>query len=92
MGKLGRKICCNFDKDVKCLHLVGGNKMCFFDETTEEQLEMAEFQLGVCPLLPTAMRDYFLAYMKKECNFNRQNLQELTLERESCFLLNFESS
>lgn len=66
MGKLGRKICCNFNKEVKCILLVDGNKLCIFDETTEEQHEKGDVQMGICPLLPKSEREGFLAAMKEE--------------------------
>ncbi len=66
MGKLGRKICCNYDKNVKCILLVKGKKACVFEETTEEQREKGERQLGICALVPQAEREIFLAEIKKE--------------------------
>jgi len=66
MGKLGRKIYCEFDKNVKCILLIKGHKRCVFDETTEEQRERGERQLGVCALLPHSEREHFLAAMKKQ--------------------------
>ena len=65
LGKLGRKICCDFNKDVKCILLVKGHKGCVFEETTSEQQEKGEKQLGVCALLPQTERELFLAEMKK---------------------------
>jgi hypothetical protein len=66
MPKLGRKICCNYRKDVKCILLVKGHKSCIFEETTEKQQEAGERQLGVCALLPQTERDEVLAAIKKE--------------------------
>jgi len=66
MPKLGRKICCNFNKNVKCILLVKGHKQCVFDETTPQQQEVGEQQLGVCALLPPAERDDILTQIKKE--------------------------
>ncbi len=66
MGKLGRKVCCEFDKNVKCILLIQGHKRCVFEETSEEQRERGERQLGVCGLLPQSEREGFLAAMKKE--------------------------
>ena len=66
MGKLGRKICCNFNKDVKCILLVDGIKLCVYDETTEEQHEKGDFQIGICPLLPQSEREGLLTTMKEE--------------------------
>jgi hypothetical protein len=66
VGKLGRKICCNFDKDVKCILLIKGHKRCMFEETSKEQHERGERQLGVCALLPQSERDNILAAIKKE--------------------------
>ena len=66
MGKFGRKTCCNFDKAVKCILLVEGHKGCVFEETTKEQHERGEMQLGFCALLPKSERDGILAEMKKE--------------------------
>jgi hypothetical protein len=66
LGKLGRKICCNFNKEVKCILLVDGNKLCIFDENTEEQNEKGDAQLVICPLLPELEREELLAAMKEE--------------------------
>jgi hypothetical protein len=66
VGKFGRKVCCNYDANVKCILLVKGHKRCIFEETTEKQRERGERQLGVCALLPQKERDGFLAAMKKE--------------------------
>ena len=66
MGKLGRKVYCEFDRNVKCILLIKGHKQCVFDETTEKQHEMGERQLGVCALLPQSERESFLAALKKE--------------------------
>jgi len=66
LGKLGRKIYCDFDKDVKCILLVKGHKGCVFEETSEEQQKRGEQQLGVCALLPQSERDHILAEIKKE--------------------------
>lgn len=66
MGKLGRKVRCNYDKNVKCILLIKGHKRCIFEETTKQQHERGEQQLGVCALLPESERAAFLASMKKE--------------------------
>ena len=66
MGKLGRKICCDFDKDVKCILLTKGYKRCIFEETSREQHQKGEKQLGVCALLPQSERENILAAIKKE--------------------------
>jgi hypothetical protein len=52
---------------------VNGNKLCFVDETTEEQHEKGDMQLGICPLLPEVEREGFLASMKEQgfTNFGR---------------------
>ena len=66
MGKLGRKICCDFDKEVKCILLTKGHKRCIFEETSKEQHQKGEQQLGVCALLPQSERDNILVAIKKE--------------------------
>jgi hypothetical protein len=66
LGKLGRKIGCEFDKDAKCILLVDGNKLCVFDETTEEQEEEGDIQFGFRPLFPESEREGLLASMKEE--------------------------
>lgn len=48
VGKLGRKIYCDFNNDVKCILLIKGHKRCVFEETNEKQRERGEQQLGVC--------------------------------------------
>ena len=66
MGKFGRKICCDFNRDVKCIILIKGRKRCIFEETTEDQNKRGEQQLGVCALLPQSEREKVLAQIKKE--------------------------
>jgi hypothetical protein len=67
LGKLGRKICCNFDKNAKCILLVEGNKLCVFDETTEQQFfEDGNIQFGFCPLLPDSERNLLADCLKEE--------------------------
>jgi hypothetical protein len=66
LSKFGRKVCCNFNTNVKCIILADGNKLCVFDETTEKQEERGDFQLGMCPLLPESERNGFMDEMKKE--------------------------
>ena len=66
VGNLGRKICCNFDKNVKCILLIKGHKRCVFEETSEKQHGRGELQLGVCALLPQSEREEFLTAMKKK--------------------------
>jgi hypothetical protein len=65
LGKLGRKVYCNYDKNVKCILLVNGNKRCVFEETTDKQQERGEIQLGVCALLPESEREKVLIAVKK---------------------------
>ncbi len=66
MAKLGRKIKCEYNKDVKCILLVNGNKLCVFDETSEEQIEQGEAQFGFCPLLPKSEREGLESFLKQE--------------------------
>lgn len=67
LGKLGRKICCKFKKDARCISIVNGKKLCYFDETTEEQFyERHEMQFVFCPLFPEAEKIEFMASMKEE--------------------------
>jgi hypothetical protein len=46
--------------------LVNGNKMCLFDETSEEQKESGDLQFGLCPLLPEHERKGMIEAMKEE--------------------------
>jgi hypothetical protein len=46
--------------------LVDGNKLCVFDETTEEQEKRGDFQIGMCLLLPESEREDFMDAMKGE--------------------------
>jgi hypothetical protein len=48
VGKLGRKVCCNFDKDVKCILIVKGQKGCVFEETTEEHSTASMLTFVLC--------------------------------------------
>ena len=67
MGKLGRKIRCEFNNDIQCFLLVDGYKLCLFDETTEEQFcEKHEVQFWFCPLLPESEKAQFLAFLEEE--------------------------
>ena len=66
MGKLGRKIRCNYNPNVKCILIVKGQKQCVFEETTKKQLEKGEQQLGVCALLPESERNNILTQIKNE--------------------------
>jgi hypothetical protein len=66
LGKLGRKVCCNFNRNVKCLLLVKGHKSCVFEETTAEQRSRGEVQFGFCVWLPLSEREAVLAEMKKK--------------------------
>jgi hypothetical protein len=66
LGRLGRKVSCNYNKDIKCLLLFNGKKRCIFEETTDKQGENGRVQVGVCALLPQSERERFLAAMKKE--------------------------
>lgn len=59
MSKLSHKICCSFNKDVKCILLVKRHNQCVFEETTEKQQERGEQQLGACALLPESEREAF---------------------------------
>jgi hypothetical protein len=66
-SKLGRKIRCNFKKDVRCISLVNGKKFCYLDETTEERFyEKHEMQFAFCPLFPEVEKMAFMAALKKE--------------------------
>ena len=66
VGKLGRNIRCNFNKNVKCILLVRSHKQCVFEETSEKQKVRGEQQLGICALLPQTERDNILERIKKE--------------------------
>jgi hypothetical protein len=66
MGKFGRKVCCDFHGNVKCILLVDGNKFCIFDETSEEQAETGYIQFGMCPLLPKLEREELIDALKAE--------------------------
>ena len=66
MGKLGRKVYCNFDKKVKCILLIKGYKRCVFEETTKEQNVKGERQVGICALLPQSERESLVEAMKKK--------------------------
>lgn len=76
MGKFGRKICCDFHGDIKCVLLVDGNKFCIFEETSEEQYENGDIQFGICPLLPQSEKEGLLALMKKEGFFNIRTFRD----------------
>jgi hypothetical protein len=66
MGKFGRKVCCIFNGNIRCRLLVDGNKLCVFDETSEEQAETGYIQFGMCPLLPKSERKTVMDAMKAE--------------------------
>ncbi len=70
MSKLGRKISCKFKSDVRCIMLVNGKKLCFFDETSDEQFyERHEMQFVFCPLFPEVEKVEFMTSLK-EGGFN----------------------
>jgi hypothetical protein len=66
LAKLGRKICCEFNKETKCILLVNGKKLCVFDETEHEQHDRGSFQLGVCPILPESEKEALMEAIKEE--------------------------
>lgn len=69
MPKLGRKFCCKFKCNVKCLSLVSGygQRFCFFDVTTEKQYyEKHELEHVFCPLLPESEKIKFYATLKEQ--------------------------
>jgi hypothetical protein len=65
-GKFGRKVCCDFHGNMKCILLVDGNKFCIFDETSEEQAETGYIQFCICSLLPKSERNALIDTMKAE--------------------------
>lgn len=66
LPKLGRKVCCLYRKDVRCIGLLNGEHMCVVDESTEEQFcEKREMQFGFCPLLPEVNRVGFMDVLNK---------------------------
>ena len=75
VGKLGRKVSCVYNKDVKCIVLVNGKKRCIFEETTDEQRENGKVQVGVCALLPQSERERFIVAMEKEGYKNPKSWQ-----------------
>jgi hypothetical protein len=67
LGKLGRKVCCRFKQNTQCIGLINGKKLCFMDETTEEQFyEKHEMQYAFCPLFPEVEKVEFMAALKKD--------------------------
>jgi hypothetical protein len=66
LGKLGRKVYCDYNKNVKCILLIKGRKRCIFDETTKRQHEKGEVQVGICALLPESERAAFLTSIKEK--------------------------
>jgi hypothetical protein len=76
MGKFGRKVCCDYNGNIKCILLVDGNKLCVFEETSEEQYENGDLQFGICPLLPQLEKESLLASMKKEGFFNIRTFRD----------------
>jgi hypothetical protein len=66
-GKLGRKICCKFKKDVRCIGWVNGKKLCYLEETSEEQFyEKHELQFAFCPLFPETELVALMATLKED--------------------------
>ncbi|MCW4024823.1 MAG: hypothetical protein NWF01_07305 [Candidatus Bathyarchaeota archaeon] len=66
MGKFGRKVCCDYNQNIKCILLSKGKKHCIFKETTPTQEQNGQVQLGVCALLPEKEREGLIAALKKE--------------------------
>jgi hypothetical protein len=74
LAKLGRKVCCKFKQDVQCIGLTNGKKLCFMEETTEEQFyEKHEMQLAFCSFFPEVEKVAFMAALKRDgfSNFRR---------------------
>jgi hypothetical protein len=66
MGKFGRKVCCDYNQNIKCILLSNDKKHCIFKETTPKQEQEGQVQLGMCALLPEKERQAILEALKEE--------------------------
>ena len=66
MPKLGRKLCCDFKRDVGCICLIRGKKVCIIDVTTDVQFyQKHEMEHVFCPLFPESEKVVFMSSLKE---------------------------
>ena len=65
MPKLGRNICCIYRKDVRCVRPLHALQRCFFIGNHARAGERCNFDVGVCSLVPEAIKAQFLADLEK---------------------------
>ncbi len=65
MSKLGRKICCIYRKDARCVRPFQDFQRCFFIGNHVRAGEQCDFDVGVCLLVPEAIKAQYLAILEK---------------------------
>lgn len=66
MGKLGRKISCNYKRDMRCAGLTDGKKLCYLIMDDEERYnEKHEIEFVFCPFFPESEKIVFMVAMKQ---------------------------
>ncbi len=67
LGKLGRKISCNYMKDMRCAGLTHGKKLCYLINYDEERYnEKHEFEIVFCSFLPESEMTALMSVMKEK--------------------------
>lgn len=67
LGKLGRKISCNYKRDVRCAGLTHDKKLCYLINYDEERYnEKHEFEIVFCSFLPESEKVAFIAAMNEQ--------------------------
>lgn len=65
MAKLGRNICCLHRKNVQCVRPFRAFQHCFFFGNHVRVGERCNFDVGVCPFVPEAIKALFFANLEK---------------------------
>jgi len=67
LGKIGRKISCNYKKDMRCAGLTEGKKLCYLIKDDEARFnEKHEIEFVFCPFFPETEKVAFMAAIKEE--------------------------
>lgn len=67
LGKLGRKISCNYNKDMRCIGLTDGKKICYLIREDEERFnEKHEMEFVFCPFFPESKMVALMAVLKEQ--------------------------
>ena len=67
LGKLGRKISCNYNRYMRCTGLTDGKKLCYLIKEDEERFnEKHEVEFVFCPFFPESEKVAFMAALKEQ--------------------------